>query len=69
MDSHEGHRHLSMSYHPMSFHDAGFYLLQEYLTHGTEKVCKPGYDVNLSIYALKIQDNLSNEVFFTPAEI
>ena len=37
----------------------------------TEKVCKPGYDINLSIYALKIhiKDNLSNEVFFTPAEI
>ena len=37
----------------------------------TEKVGKPGYDINLSIYALKIhkKDNLSNEVFFTPAEI
>ena len=36
-----------------------------------EKVCKPGYDINLSIYALKIhiKDHLSNEVFFTPAEI
>ena len=30
---------------------------------------KAGYDINLSIYVLKIQDNLSNEVFFTPAEI
>ena len=32
----------------------------------TEKVCKPGYDINLSIYALKIhiKDNSSNEVFF-----
>ena len=37
----------------------------------TEKVCKRGYDINLSIYALKIhiKDNLSNEVFFTPSEI
>ena len=37
----------------------------------TEKVCKPGHDIILSIYALKIhiKDNLSNEVFFTPAEI
>ena len=37
----------------------------------TEKVCKTGYDINLSIYALKIhiKDNLSTEVFFTPAEI
>ena len=37
----------------------------------TEKVCKPGYDINLAIYALKIhiEDNLSNEVFFIPAEI
>ena len=34
MDSHEGHRHLAMSYHQMSFHDAGIYLLQEYLAHG-----------------------------------
>ena len=37
----------------------------------TENMCKPGYDINLSIYALKIHntDNLSNEVFFTPAEV
>ena len=37
----------------------------------TEKVCKPGYDIYLSIYASKIhiKDNLSNEVFSTPAEI
>ena len=37
----------------------------------TEKVYKPGYDINLSIYALKIhiKDNLSNEVLFTPSEI
>ena len=37
----------------------------------TKKVCKPGYDINLSIYTLKfnIEDNLSNEVFFIPAEI
>ena len=36
----------------------------------TEKVCKPGYNINLSIYAMKIhiKDNLSNEVFFTPPE-
>ena len=37
----------------------------------TEKMYEPGYDINLSIYALKIhiKDNLSNEVFFTPSEI
>ena len=37
----------------------------------TEKVCKPGYDINLFIYALKIhiKENLSNEVFFTPFKI
>ena len=31
-----------------------------------EKVCKPGYDINLSIYALKIhvKDTISNEAFF-----
>ena len=30
----------------------------------TENVCKPGYDINLSIYVLKIhiKDILSNEV-------
>ena len=38
MDSHERHRHLSMSYHPMCFHDAGVYLLQEYLTHGLYRI-------------------------------
>ena len=37
----------------------------------TEKVCNTGYDITLSIYAFKIhiKDNLSNEVFFTTAEI
>ena len=36
----------------------------------TDKVCKHRYDINLSIYALKIliKDNLSNEVFFTLAD-
>ena len=37
----------------------------------TEKVCKPGYNINQSINASKIhiKDKLSNEVCFTPAVI
>ena len=36
-----------------------------------EKVCKPGYDINLSIYYLKIhiKDNLSNELFLLRYEL